>query len=374
MRLGTLAWVVLLSLVSGRAVSEPNVLCKSGALLEGDLNLGIVLDPWLRWDTICYLMIAEGGYTIQPGLTVWPPLYSLLIHLFSFILRPPLLAALVISSLATWLAFFLLYLLISESHGETTAKDILFLYALYPVAFFLVAAYTESLFLTLVVGSLLLARKRVWGWAGILAALAALTRNQGIILSLVLLWEGMLQYQEEKGLPVRKIFQVLFSASLPVLAFGAFALYVHYGLNAVWPWQTLTTLWGQYSGFPWEGILGNTRQLLTLPHSQDLYWVPTTILDLFLAIFIPIVLILRRHSSRSTYMLYAWLVLVIALVKLGPDDTLVSFSRYMIAAFPFFVAISPVMRNRYARLAVFAICLIAQAVLLSMFYFWSWAG
>jgi hypothetical protein len=73
-------------------------------------------------------------------------------------------------------------------------------------------------------------------------------------------------------------------------------------------------------------------------------------------------------------MLYAWLILIVALIKLGPNDTLVSFSRYMIAAFPFFVAIAPVMMNRYARLAVFAVCLIAQAILLSMFYFWSWAG
>jgi Gpi18-like mannosyltransferase len=374
LRIGTLAWVFLLSLVGGRAVSEPNVLCKSGALLEAHQNLGSVLTAWLRWDTICYLIIAEGGYTVQSGLTVWPPLYPLLIRLFSFILRPPLVAALVISSLATWLAFFLLYLLITESHDEMTAKNTIFLYAIYPVAFFLVAGYTESLFLALAVGSFLLARKRAWGWAGILAALAALTRNQGIVLSLVLLWEGILQYREQKGLPAGDIFKVLFSASLPALAFGAFALYIHNELHAEWPWQTLAALWGQYSGFPWEGIFGSTRQLLDLPVSQDLYWLPTTILDLFLAIFIPIVLIIRRQSSRSTYMLYAWLILIVALIKLGPNDTLVSFSRYMIAAFPLFVAISPVMMNRYVRLAVFAVCLIAQAILLSMFYFWSWAG
>ena len=374
LRIGTLVWVVLLSLVSGRTISEPNVLCRSSALLEGDLNLGILLTPWLRWDTICYLMIAEGGYTVQPGLTVWPPLYPLLIRLFSMILNPPLVAALVISSLATWLAFFLLYLLISESHDETTAKNTLFLYAIYPVAFFLVAGYTESLFLALAVGTFLLARKRAWGWAGILAAFAALTRNQGIVLSLVLLWEGILQYREQKGLPAGDMFKVLFSASLPVLAFGAFAFYVHNGLHAAWPWQTLAALWGQYSGLPWEGLVGSTRQLLHLPVSQDLYWLPTTVLDLFLAIFIPAVLIIRRQSNRSTYLIYAWLILIIALIKLGPNDTLVSFSRYMIAVFPFFVAISTVMKNRYARLAVFAVCLIAQAILLSMFYLWSWAG
>jgi hypothetical protein len=159
-----------------------------------------------------------------------------------------------------------------------------------------------------------------------------------------------------------------------VLTFGAFALYIHNVLNAGWPWQTLGALWGQYSGFPWEGVIGNIKQLLTLPLSQDLYWLPTTVLDLILAILIPILLVIHRRTVRSTYLVFAWLLLIIALVKLGPGNTLVSFSRYMIAAFPFFVSISPIVNNRYSRLAVLGICLILQAIFLSMFYIWSWAG
>jgi Gpi18-like mannosyltransferase len=374
LRIGIFAWMILLSLIGGRTISEPDVLCKSSALLESNINLGVVLSPWLRWDTICYLIIAETGYTIHPGLTVWPPFYPSLIRLFSFLFTPPLLAALVISSLATWLAFFLLYILITERHDEATAKNTLFLYTVYPLAFFLIAGYTESLFLALVVASLLLAPKKAWGWAGILAALATLTRFQGIALSVVLLWEGILQYREAQGLPGKEIFNVLFAASLPVLTFGAFALYVHNGLHAGWPWQTLATLWGQYTGFPWEGILGNIKQVRTLPVSADLYWLPTNVLDLFLAILIPVIFVIHRRSIRSTYLVFAWLILIISLMKLGPDHTLVSFSRYMLVAFPFFIAIAPVMAGRYLRLIVFGICLILQAILVGMFYIWSWAG
>ena len=374
LRVGTLAWVLLLSLVGGRIPSEPDVLCRTSTLLESNLQLGVGLSAWLRWDTVCYLMIAETGYAAHPGLTVWPPLYPLLIRLFSFVFMPPILAALVISSLATWVAFFLLYLLVTHSHNETTAKNTLFLYAVYPFAFFLIAGYTESLFLALVIGCFLLARKKDWVWAGVLAGLATLTRNQGILLSAVLLWEGMLQYRERQSLHRKDIFKILFASSLPALAFAAFALYIHNGLNAGWPWDTLSAIWGQYSGFPWEGVIGNLRQLLTLPRSQDLYWLPTTVLDLILAILIPIVLIIHRRAIRSTYLIFAWLLLFIALVKLGPENTLVSFPRYMIAAFPFFVAITPAVNTRYARLAILGICLMLQAILLSMFYIWSWAG
>lgn len=374
LRIGTWLWILLLSYVSGRIIHEPNVLCKSDSLIEGSLELGVALRSWLRWDTICYLMIAETGYTIYPGLTVWPPLYPILIYLFSSVFTPPLLAALVISSLATWVAFFLLYIFVSESHDEPTAKSTVFLYAVYPAAFFLVAGYTESLFLALVIGSFLFARKKLWGVAGILAALATLTRNQGIVLSLALLWEGILQYRQQKGLPTREVLPILFFSSLPVLVFGAFALYVHEGLQAGWPWQTLGTIWGQVTGFPWEGFIGNSKQLLTLSVSEDLYWLPTTALDLFLAILILVVLFTHHRSIRSTYLVFAWLILLMSLMKLGPNDLLVSFSRYMIPVFPFFIAISPVMQHRLARLTVFGICLILQAILLSMFYIWSWAG
>ena len=373
LRVGTLAWVLLLSLVGGRTPSEPDVLCRSGDLLENNLDLGTGLGSWLRWDTICYLSIAETGYA-NLGLSVWPPLYPLLIRVFSLVFTPPVLAALIISSLATWLAFFLLYVLVTEDQNESTAKNMLFLYVVYPVSFFLVAGYTESLFLALVIGSFLLARKKAWVLAGILAALATLTRNQGIVLSAVLLWEGILQYKEEKGLRVSEIIKILFSAALPALTFGAFALYIHNGLNAGWPWNTLGTLWGQYTGFPWEGVTGNFKQLSTLAISPDLYWLPTTVLDLILAILIPMVLIVHRRALRSTYMVFAWLLLFIALIKLGPGNTLVSFSRYMIAAFPFFISISPIVNNRYAKLVILGVCLILQAILLGMFYIWSWAS
>ena len=111
-------------------------------------------------------------------------------------------------------------------------------------------------------------------WAGLLAALATLTRNQGIVLALVLFWEGWLQYREGTNRQFVDILKTLFASSMPLLTFAAFSSYVHNALNADWPWQTLATLWGQRSGLPWEGIIGSIKQLLTLPSSQDLYCLP----------------------------------------------------------------------------------------------------
>lgn len=355
-------------------ITEPDVLCKSGSLLASDLNTGILLKSSIRWDTVCYLTIAESGYTAQPGLTVWPPLYPILIRIVSVFAHPPILAALIVSSLATWLAFILLYILVTENHDEDTAKNSLFLYAIYPLSFFLVSGYTESTFLLFVIASLLLAKRGNWIWSGILAGAAVLTRNQGILLSFVLLWEGYLQYKEKTKKRYQDIFKIIFASSLPMIAFAAFAVYVHSALGADWPWQTLGHIWGQYTGFPWEGIIGNIKHLFTLATSTDLYWLPTTIVDLILAVLVPVVLAIKFRSMRSTYMIYAWAMVLISLIKLGPGDILISTSRYMLATFPFFVVSSPVVNNRYMRLGLFIIGLMLQGALLYMFYIWSWAG
>src|SRR5262245_1325925 len=136
LRVLTLLWVLLFTLVGGRTISEPDVLCKTRSLLENNSNTGLFLSSAIRWDTVCYLLITESVYTVQAGLTGWPPLYPMLIRIFALVFRPPIFAALVVSSLATWLAFTILYLLITENHEETTAKNTLFLYAIYPHSFF----------------------------------------------------------------------------------------------------------------------------------------------------------------------------------------------------------------------------------------------
>ena len=374
LRLLTLLWVLLFASASDRTIAEPDVLCKTRSLSENSSDTVELLNSAIRWDTVCYLLIAESGYTIQAGLTGWPPFYPILIRIFALVFRPPIFAALIVSSLATWLAFTLLYVLITENHDETKAKNSLFLYAIYPHSFFLVYGYSEAAFFVFVVASLLLAQKKYWGWAGILAGAAALTRNQGLLLSIALLWEGVLQFREKPGQRFSDLFRPLVASAVPVLAFGAFSLYVHEVLKAGWPWQTLSYYWGEYLGFPWQGILGNARRLLTVTTSTDLYWLPTTIVDLIFAITIPLVLAFNLRFGRSSHMIYAWAVLLLSLIKLEPNDTLWAFSRYALTIFPFFVAACPVVNNRYARLGLVTFGLILQGILVYMFYIWSLAG
>jgi len=377
LRLITLLWASLFILINAHPVVQPYGLCETETLIESAHNPGPLLNSFMRWDTVCYLQIAEHGYGAHPVLTVWPPVYPALIRLFGFVFQPPVLAALIVSNLAMWLTFTLLYVLIMETHDEETAQRALYLYAIFPTSFFLVAGYTESTFLVLVLASFLLVRKKHWMWAGILAGLSVLVRTQGFLLALALFWEGYLQLKQSTEKRFIDFAKIILASSLPVLAFGGYALYVHNSLHAGWIWHTLEYYYNQHMGLPWEGILGNARRLLTPPNPTDLYWwhwLPTTMVDLLFAILVPVALIINLRSQKPVYPVYAWSMLIITMMKLGAGDTLVSFSRYLLTVFPFFIVVAPALNKRHVRLAMFGICLILQGILMYMFYIWSWAG
>src|SRR6202022_1648115 len=110
-----------------------------------------VVAPWHRYDTAWYIKIAIQGYRAD-GAIVFPPLYPILIHLVA-----PLsggnyvLAAIVISNLACIVAFILLYKLVLREfrNDRGLALRTLICLAVFPTAFYLVAGYTETIYLAL---------------------------------------------------------------------------------------------------------------------------------------------------------------------------------------------------------------------------------
>jgi Gpi18-like mannosyltransferase len=99
----------------------------------------------------------------------------------------------VVSSLACFVAFVYLLKLVSLEFGEESAKRTLLYLAVYPMSFFLLAVYTESLFLAFTVAAFYHARRGQWTFAGAAAFLAALTRVNGILLVLPIAYEAWQQ-------------------------------------------------------------------------------------------------------------------------------------------------------------------------------------
>jgi Mannosyltransferase (PIG-V) len=148
--------------------------------------LGDVLAaPAVRWDSIHYLAIAQHGYA-RPGDAVFFPLYPLAIRALAFVVGSEPVAAVVISALSFAAALGVLHRLTELELGRSAADGAVLLLAFAPLSFFFTAVYTESLFLALSLSCVYAARRERWVLAGVLGALAAITRVTGVVLVLPL--------------------------------------------------------------------------------------------------------------------------------------------------------------------------------------------
>ncbi|HNT55472.1 MAG TPA: mannosyltransferase family protein [Anaerolineaceae bacterium] len=332
-------------------------------LEEGGRMLQLLAAPWYRWDTVNYIEIAQHGYANQQN-TIWPPLYPLLIRAGMGLGLHPLAAALLASNAAALGVFWLLYRLAAREWDATRARRTLLAVVIFPTAFFLVAGYSESLFLLLAVGSLSAARTRRWLLAGLLGAAATLTRHQGIFLALPLAWEGLQTLPQTR----RQLPQWLIGLGLPGLAMLGYGLYIHFGLGADWPWQTLSAGWNQHLGWPWEGMIGNLRALLAgAPVGGG-----TLFFNLTLALLSIGMLIAGARRLPVSHSLLGWALLLSVLVKVQNDGLLGATARYALLIFPIFFVLGGLLKLRWVRLVWGLVSLLSQALLLAAFYWWAW--
>jgi hypothetical protein len=377
--------------LSGGPVYEAAAtLLKQGAVSHALVNV------WFRWDTVWYLKIAAFGYSPQDGTLAFMPLYPWLVRGLGALTGNYLLAALIISNLACLLALLLFY---EVALGEVRNNDIAlwgtFLLASFPSAFFLFAAYTDPLFLALILAAWLFARRGNWLAAGLLAALATLCRLQGALMSIVLLWAylsagGFERLPEiySKGTPTKKLVFPFVTLGIlcvkkikkpdwlalffPVLTFAAYTLWLRLAGWGSIP-ATLETLWGIRIVMPWTGF-GLFLQRLV---GEQRVFVDYVDLSLFIVMLgLLIVGLFRLDPGLS---LYNFLTLSLFFMRGTPPHLLDSFSRYFLTLFPAFIMVAQFttiiigsLRSRILRMVLWSVSIGLQIFLVIGFLDWRW--
>lgn len=152
---------------------------------------GPILRSLTSWDGWYYLGIVRDGYQADPvsgaySNVAFPPLYPALVKVLSPIAGMEGIVSILVSNVAFLLAIALLVRLGTPYLGRRRATIAAGLLVIYPFASVFAMAYTESLFLLLIVAAFLAAERGHRAWAGVFLALSVLCRLQGIALILPL--------------------------------------------------------------------------------------------------------------------------------------------------------------------------------------------
>jgi hypothetical protein len=192
---GTATWltglVIYLAVTAVAWMPFENLTSKAG---NPPGSLYELVRHWERWDTSWYLIIADSGYTYDQRSAAFFPLYPMTVRVANVLLPgDTLMAALLVSVLSCLVALIMVHRLTEEMMGPGDARRATFYLLAFPTGFYLMAAYTESLFVALAVASLYCMRRSLWWPAGLLAGYASATRMAGVMLGAAFVFEYLRQ-------------------------------------------------------------------------------------------------------------------------------------------------------------------------------------
>jgi hypothetical protein len=218
----------------------------------------------------------------------------------------------------------------------------------------------------------ILIRKKKWLWAGLLSALAALTRVQGIILVVPIFIELVMDYFKDKNL--KQLIIQSFSCVYAPFAYGLYSIYMFFGLRVDWPWNMLATHWDQHLGLPWEGFIGIINTFFITDEIIIFYPPIMKIVNILLPLLTIFILLQLRKKIPKSISVYSWVMLLLILGKIDQNNALVSTIRYLLALFPIYWGLVLILKNKIEKLVFFTISVVIQIIQLVYFYWWIWVA
>ena len=182
------------------------------------------LETWTRWDAVHFQHIADFGYRgprSDTHATAFFPLFPLLERTGSLIGLSAPAMGMVISAISSVVAGAYLWRLGEEELGEGAGRNALLYLLLFPTAVFLIAPYSEALFLAGAIPAFYYARNGRWLAVGLPAAVAVGARAAGVFL-LAGLFVEFLRRREFSMDNVLNGLTALLMGGLPLLAYGVF--------------------------------------------------------------------------------------------------------------------------------------------------------
>jgi hypothetical protein len=347
---------------------------------SGSMNI------WSHWDGEHYVTLAMGGY-LHPPDNVSPaffPLYPLLLRSFAELFGGPISK----EALSVWgplisllflpFALYFIYHIALEGWGERVARGTVLILALFPTTFFLNAAYTESLFLALSAGSMWAMRvKKDLLLACVLAGFAAATRNVGIFLVVPLMYEWIKDVERSRWQGV-----YLLLAPGGLFAYMVY-LWVRFGDPLLF--YSAQESWGRQATGPldtasraWRAAVEGAGRLLdpdlwahpTLGNAANQLAGASNLFNLAFFVFAMVVLLAGSRYLPLSLTIYGLLLVAPATLFGTPGSPLMGTPRYVLVAFPVFIVLALLFRNRVLLGGWLVVSTLLSLVLCGLFVSW----
>lgn len=327
-------------------ISSFSVLFTQPDFTRKGVPLYMLWQSWFHWDATHFRTIAVHGYDAA-WRTAFFPFYPLCVKALMIITNSygsPLRAELIVSNVASFILFVVLYQLVREDFDEERAQRTMFYLWLFPTSFFLVAPYNESLFICLSLLSFYHIRRGNWWLAGLFGFFASLTRSSGVFLLVPFCYE----YIRQRQFQFRMIRLDVISIILVPSGVGVFAIYCYYRFGDLLAFSHAQELWAHHLHGPWHGLIGSAKSIIISDGILS-FQAQRNFLDLAPALFILVLIILsvvgpwRLPRTHWSYCFYAAAVYVfLQLFPIGGSGMfpLQSQARYMLELFPAFILLA----------------------------------
>jgi Gpi18-like mannosyltransferase len=323
---------------------------------------GIMLDVWSRWDAQHYLDIATIGYHGKD--IAFFPLYPFLIRILGNLIGDHLVAGLIISNLAFFVALAYLYALTKKEFGdESTAFHAIFYTAIFPTAIFFSAIYTESLFLALTVASVFYARRGNYVTSGIVGGFAALTRPEGVLVALPLayeIWRGWREGQRTAA------FRGLIGLTLVPAGLLVYMGYLLALVGDPMAFDKVQANWNRHLAPPWVSISNTIHQIAVHPLASAI--TANHLIELVFTLAFLALMVISFWVLRPSYSIY------FAASMLVPMSTasLMSMPRFALVVFPAFMLLALWGRRPVVNSTIVSLFLPLLGLFTVLFADWYW--
>ena len=359
----------LIALVAKYGSDFPHVIARTPGVLDSVL---------FEWDVGQYAAIAVRGYPsgpITPGAQnsiAFAPLFPFLeriVHAVTGISAAN--SGLLVGLVALVAALTGLQRLVSLDYSETVADRTVVLTVAWPLAFFFLVGYPESVALALVVWAFVAARSHRWLVAGLLVAAACVTKYYLLLVLVPLACECWVAYRSDPEPPKAWVTRGAALMGPPVAAIAGWMVFCAIRFDDPLAFVHAQAGWKRSLAWPWDmvtrtgGDLWHLRFLDTSVASTD-----ELISTVTLVLMIVATVSAFAHLRRS----YA-LFLVLATALFACNTVLESTGREVLVVFPLFLVLATwCERHPWLERLLFALFLPTAYYLIERFVTLRFAG